>query len=108
MAARLQNIPHQSLGVSNGTHKGFLENILKQSAFRLFLFLIVGGCLLADDLQWGGTYVAAWSGFGTSPYTAINTSDNNKLLVIFCVDFNDEIAPPVDWQANIRPLTAGN
>ena len=70
--------------------------------------MIVGGCLFGDDLQWGGTYVAAWSGFGTSPYTAIDTSDNNKLLTIFCLDFNDEIAPPINWTANIRPLTAGN
>lgn len=81
---------------------------MKRSAFRLFVFLIVGGCLFADDLQWGGTYVAAWSGFGTSPYTAIDTSDNNKVLVLFCLDFNDEIAPPFAWKANIRPLTPGN
>jgi hypothetical protein len=85
-----------------------LENTLKLSAFRLFAFLIVGGCLFADDLQWGGTYVAAWSGFGTSPYTAVDTSNNNKVLTIFCLDFNDEIAPPIDWTANIRPLTHDN
>ena len=81
---------------------------MKLSAFRLFVFLIVGGSLFADDLQWGGTYVAVWSGFGTSPYTAINTSDNNKVLTIFCLDFNDEIAPPIAWTANIRPLTLSN
>jgi hypothetical protein len=85
-----------------------VENTLKLSVFRLFFFLIVAGCLFADDLQWGGTYVAAWSGFGTSPYTAIDLSNNNNLLTIFCLDFNDEIAPPVDWTANIRPLTPDN
>jgi hypothetical protein len=85
-----------------------VEKTLKLSAFRLFAFLIVGGCLFADDLQWGGTYLAAWSGFGTSPYTAIDASNNNKALTIFCLDFNDEIAPPIDWTANIRPLTPGN
>jgi hypothetical protein len=81
---------------------------LKLSVFRLCIFLIVGGCLFADDLQWGGTYVAAWSGFGTSPYTAIDTSANNQVLTIFCLDFNDEIAPPMAWKANINPLTSGN
>jgi hypothetical protein len=81
---------------------------LKLSVFRLFVFLIAGGCLFADDLTWGGTWAAAWSGFGTSPYTAIDTSDNNKVLTIFCLDFNDEIAPPIDWKANIRPLTPDN
>jgi hypothetical protein len=85
-----------------------LENALKRSTFFLLILLIACGCASADDLQWGGTYVAAWSGFGTSPYTAIDTSANNKLVTIFCLDFNDEIAPPTDWQANIRPLTADN
>jgi hypothetical protein len=81
---------------------------LKRLALCLFGFLLANGCLLADDLQWGGTYLSAWAGFGTSPYTAIDTSDNNKVLTIFCLDFNDEIAPPVDWVANIRPLTQSN
>jgi hypothetical protein len=81
---------------------------LKRCALRLLTFLIAGGCLFADNLQWGGTYLSAWAGFGTSPYTAIDTSDNNKVLTIFCLDFNDEIAPPVDWEAGIRPLTESN
>jgi hypothetical protein len=81
---------------------------LKRLALCLVGFWLAGGCLCADDLQWGGTYLSAWAGFGTSPYTAIDTSDNNKVLTIFCLDFNDEIAPPVDWVANIRPLTQSN
>lgn len=99
------------LGESYGPPQVFFhwwESTLKLSVFRLFVFLIVGGCLFADDLQWGGTYLAAWSGFGTGPYTAIDTSDNNKVITIFCLDFNDEIAPPINWTANIRPLTASN
>lgn len=81
---------------------------MKHVALRLLCFLIAGGCLFADNMQWGGTYLSAWDGFGTSPYTAIDTSDNNKILTIFCLDFNDEIAPPVDWVASIRPLTPSN
>jgi hypothetical protein len=81
---------------------------LKRFALCLLGLLIASDCLFADNLQWGGTYLSAWAGFGTSPYTAINTSDNNKVLTIFCLDFNDEIAPPVDWVANIRQLTPSN
>ena len=64
-------------------------------------------CLFADDLHWGGTWSGVWSGFGTSPYTAVD-STINKTLVIFCLDYNDEIAPPYDWKANIRPVTQSN
>jgi hypothetical protein len=64
--------------------------------------------MFADDLKWGGTWAGVWSGFGTSPYTAIDTSQNNKVLVIFCLDYNDEIAPPIDWQANIHAVTPSN
>ena len=81
---------------------------MKFASSRLLIFLMFGACLFADDLQWGGTWAAAWSGFGTGPYTAIDTSQNNKVLTIFCLDYNDEIGPPFDWQANINSLTPGN
>jgi hypothetical protein len=79
--------------------------------FRLlftFYVLICANSLFADDLKWGGTWAGVWQGFGTSPYTAIDTSNNNKVLIIFCLDYNDEIAPPIDWKANIRPVTPSN
>ena len=67
------------------------------------------GCSFADDLQWGNYYLNVWSGFGTSPYHAIDTSISpNPTLQIFCLDYNDEIAPPVDWEASIVPLTPAN
>jgi hypothetical protein len=84
---------------------------VKKSKFnlnRLWLALLFVGCLHADDLQWGGTWAGVWQGFGTSPYTAINHTQNNKVMVIFCLDYNDEIAPPYEWQANIHPVTPTN
>ena len=72
------------------------------------LFLLLTCSLFADDLHWGGTWAGVWSGFGTSPYTAIDQTQANKVLVIFCLDYNDEIAPPYDWRANIRPVTQSN
>jgi hypothetical protein len=78
---------------------------LKLILSRVFLFCVFGACLFADDLQWGGTWSGVWSGFGTSPYTAIDKTQNNKTLVIFCLDYNHEIGPPFDWQANIVPVT---
>jgi hypothetical protein len=75
---------------------------------RLCLLLALSTCAFADDLVWGGKWAGVWSNFGTSPYTAINTTQNNKVLVIFCLDYNDEIAAPYEWLANIRPLTPAN
>jgi hypothetical protein len=59
-------------------------------------------------MHWGGTWSGVWSGFGTSPYTVIDSTLNNKVLVVFCLDYNHEIAPPYDWQANILPVTQSN
>jgi len=80
---------------------------LKLLTLRLLPLFLLGTCLFADDLTWGGTWVGVWSGFGTSPYTAID-STTGKTLTIFCLDYNDEIAPPLQWQANIRSLTQSN
>ena len=71
---------------------------------RVCLFLILASSAFADDLVWGGTWAGVWSGFGTSPYTAIDKSQSNKTILIFCLDYNDEIAPPGEWLANINPL----
>lgn len=81
---------------------------MKVIASRLMILLVFTSCLFADDLSWGGTWAGVWQGFGTGPYTAINQSQNNKVMVIFCLDYNDEIAPPYNWKANIRPVTPTN
>jgi len=80
----------------------------KTFVIRLSIVLAFASCAFADDLVWGGTWAGVWQGLGTSPYTAIDTSDNNNVLVIFCLDYNDEIAPPYEWLANIRPVTQSN
>jgi hypothetical protein len=67
------------------------------------------GALWADNLTWGGTYIADWDGFGTSPYTATDTSlTPHQGMQIFCLDFNDSIAPPTDWTASIMTLNQPN
>jgi hypothetical protein len=81
---------------------------LKAIASRLLVLFVFASCLFADDLSCGGTWAGTWQGFGTGPYTAIDHSQNDKVLVIFCLDYNDEIAPPYDWKANIRPVTPTN
>ncbi|HUJ50506.1 MAG TPA: PEP-CTERM sorting domain-containing protein [Bryobacteraceae bacterium] len=80
---------------------------MKARGFALLIVLTAGpGALLADNLTWGGTYVQAWQGFGTSPYTATDTSlTPNQGMQIFCLDFNDEIAPPTAWTATIFTLS---
>ena len=83
------------------------ERLVKISLLRLLPLFLLGSCLFADDLTWGGTYVGVWSGYGTSPYTAIDNT-THQTIVIFCLDYNDEIAPPMQWKANIRDLTQDN
>ncbi len=63
----------------------------------------------ADNFNWGGTWVADWDNFGTSPYTAIDTTLNpHQTIQIFCLDFNDSIAPPIAWTASILDLNEPN
>src|SRR5215472_2946083 len=81
---------------------------LRATSIKLSLVLALGSCAFADDLVWGGTWAGVWQGLGTSPYTAIDNSQADKTLVIFCLDYNDEIAPPYEWMANIRPVTPDN
>jgi PEP-CTERM motif len=81
---------------------------LKSTILRLLPIFLLGTCMYADDLVWGGTWSGVWSGFGTSPYTAIDTTTGNNRLLIFCLDYNDEIAPPFAWTAAINPITPAN
>jgi hypothetical protein len=83
---------------------------VKTYGFGLLTMLFWGsGLLCADNLTWGGTYIQAWQGFGTSPYTATDTSlSPHQGMQIFCLDFNDEIAPPTAWTASIMALSQPN
>ena len=74
----------------------------------LSLAVLTCGSLFADNLSWGSTYAGVWSNFGTSPYTAVDASQQNLVLKLYCLDFNDEIAPPIAWQATILPLNQSN
>jgi len=52
-------------------------------------------------LDWVGPNGNAAGGYYISPYTAqINGAD----ILLYCIDFNHEIAPPTTWTANIEPL----
>ena len=72
------------------------------------LLLTLAGCALSDSLSWNNPNGLIWSNFYTSPYYATDLSQNSTVLKIFCLDYNDEIAPPNDWHANIVPLSPGN
>jgi hypothetical protein len=71
------------------------------------LLFAVAGTASADQFTWGNTYAQAWQGFGTSPYSAINTA-TQQTITIFCLDYNDEIAPPFTWNANVWALNQQN
>jgi hypothetical protein len=63
--------------------------------------------LFADNLTWTGPNGLIWANFYTSPYTASDTSVNPaQSIQLFCLDFNDEIAPPFAWTASINSLNS--
>jgi hypothetical protein len=70
---------------------------------------VLGLCTagFADNMEWTSAGNNVWQGFYVSPYTATDTN-TGQLLSIFCIDYNHEIAPPMDWQANIVPFSTGN
>jgi hypothetical protein len=49
----------------------------------------------------------AWQGYWTSPYLVTDLSSGESLTV-YCLDFNHEVAPPIYWDAYIRPLNEVN
>lgn len=80
-----------------------------RSLALIVAFISVPATSLADDLNWGGTWVADWNNFGIGPYTAIDTSNNpHQTIQIFCLDFNDSIAPPIAWTASMLALNEPN
>jgi hypothetical protein len=79
-------------------------NLLITRLLTIFtLSLVAATAVFADELTWGNTYAQAWQGFGTSPYSATDTA-TGKSITLFCLDFNDEIAPPFTWNANFWAL----
>jgi len=42
-----------------------------------------------------------------SPYTAEITS-TGQLITLYCIDFNHEVAPPLEWEANIQTFDLSN
>jgi hypothetical protein len=38
-----------------------------------------------------------------SPYTA-EIKSTGQLITLYCIDFNHEVAPPMEWEANIQTL----
>lgn len=55
-------------------------------------------------LDWVGPNGNAAGGYYISPYTA-QIEGTNQSILLYCIDFNHEVAPPYQWQADIHPLT---
>jgi hypothetical protein len=82
--------------------------IVENKGIRLALcVLALSTAGFADNMEWSSPGNNVWQGFYVSPYTA-NDVTTGQLLSIFCIDYNHEIAPPMDWQANIVPFSSGS
>jgi hypothetical protein len=83
---------------------------------RFFLLavatLLTAGTAFADELvfQSPSSQSNAWQGYWTSPYLVMDQSvpPSGELLTVYCLDFNHEVAPPITWDATIRPLDPSN
>jgi hypothetical protein len=42
-----------------------------------------------------------------SPYTA-EIKSTGKIITLYCIDFNHEVAPPLEWEANIQTFDLAN
>lgn len=81
---------------------------MKKQFIGLLVLLLMGAAgAFADDFAWGNTYAQVWQGFETGPYTALGQGANAS-ITIFCLDFNDEIAPPFNWSATVWNLNQSN
>jgi hypothetical protein len=64
---------------------------------------------------WGTTLTMDWVSpgnnpvgyFYVSPYTA-QVQGTSQLLTLYCIDFNHEVAPPLEWQANLQTFDQAN
>ena len=71
----------------------------------LLLFLLAAGAAFGDDLVWTSAGSNVWSIYYVSPYQAQDKSLGEQLN-LFCLDYNHDIAPPNEWNANLNPLVA--
>jgi hypothetical protein len=64
---------------------------------------------LADDIVWDHPVGVVWSGHFVSPYYALDKSINQpagSMLELFCLDYNDDVAPPFSWTADVVKLSS--
>ena len=72
------------------------------------LLLSIAACAFCDtDIKWVNSNGTIWDRYYTSPYYA-TSSDPALTLTLFCLDYNDEIAPPFEWHANVYALNESN
>ena len=69
--------------------------------------VIAAGSARADTMLWQNPSGLIWSNVYSSPYYVTDQS-NNQYLTLFCLDFNHEINPPAQWDANLNLLSPSN
>jgi hypothetical protein len=69
--------------------------------------VIAAGSARADTMLWQNASGLIWSNVYSSPYYVTDQS-NNQYLTLFCLDFNHEINPPAQWDANLNLLSLSN
>jgi hypothetical protein len=79
---------------------GFLATFPIVSVFLAWGSVAHANPLTLDWVSAGNNPVG---GYYVSPYTA-EIKSTSQLITLYCIDFNHEVAPPLEWEANIVPL----
>lgn len=76
-----------------------------------FVFVLLFGSSMAQanpvTLDWVSSGNNPEGYYYVSPYTA-EVKNTGQLITLYCIDFNHEVAPPWEWEANIQPLNSAD
>ncbi len=75
--------------------------------FALAMLAPIGAMADAVTLDWISSGNNPVGYYYVSPYSA-KVRQTEEVLTLYCIDFNHEVAPPYQWDAEIFPLTGDN
>jgi hypothetical protein len=68
------------------------------------VLLVFAGGAFADSMYFSDPGNNVWSGVYVDPYSGVDKDNNNKVLTLYCDDWNTEFSGNPTWSAVITPL----
>jgi hypothetical protein len=86
----------------------FMRIVFSKTLFvRILCFAAIPAAASPLTLDWVSPGNNPVGNYYVSPYTA-EIQSTGQLITLYCIDFNHEVAPPLEWQANIQTLDLAN